>query len=166
MVQEGNGSSSVDIWRDTPLRYLGYANECGEAFGPLYPRFIRPSYVVAFAYVGCDTVDKAWKAKTDGDESIVIAKKASDALIWQTLASVLIPGKVIHMITHQTHQAMSWQSIHRLVPRPLIRQWIPTCVGLSCIPFIIHPIDHGVDFLMDHTVRKYLLSQASSPQSK
>ena len=24
-----------DIYRDSPLRYLGYANECGEAFRPL-----------------------------------------------------------------------------------------------------------------------------------
>ena len=27
----------VDIYRDSPLRYLGYANECGEAFRPLVP---------------------------------------------------------------------------------------------------------------------------------
>ena len=42
---------TADIWRDTPLRYMGYANEVGEAFRPLFPKLVRPSYGVAFAYV-------------------------------------------------------------------------------------------------------------------
>jgi hypothetical protein len=54
---------SVDIWRDTPIRYLGYANEVGESFRPLMPALVIPSYVVAFGYVACDTVDKAMRAK-------------------------------------------------------------------------------------------------------
>ena len=29
--------AEVDIWRDTPIRYLGYANECGEAFKAFLP---------------------------------------------------------------------------------------------------------------------------------
>ena len=37
---------------------------------------------------------------------------------------------------------------------------IPTLVGLASIPFIIHPIDHFVDYLMDNSIRvwtkKYL----------
>jgi hypothetical protein len=31
-------SKKVDIWRDTKLRYLGYSNEIGEAFGTIYPK--------------------------------------------------------------------------------------------------------------------------------
>ena len=30
----------VDLWRETSVRYLGYANEVGEAFRPIYPRVI------------------------------------------------------------------------------------------------------------------------------
>lgn len=52
---------SVDIWRDTPLRLLGYANELGESFRYMYPRLVTPSYIVAFAYVFSDTQDKALK---------------------------------------------------------------------------------------------------------
>ena len=32
----------TDIWRDSPLRYLGYANEVGEAFKPIFPEFLNP----------------------------------------------------------------------------------------------------------------------------
>ena len=30
--------ASVDLYRDTPVRFLGYANELGESFKPLIPR--------------------------------------------------------------------------------------------------------------------------------
>jgi mitochondrial fission process protein 1 len=36
-------------------------------------------------------------------------------------------------------------------------KWIPTITGLLSIPLIIHPIDKGVDVLMDETYRKYVL---------
>ena len=43
----GEGTGEVDIYRDTALRYMGYANEVGEAFGPIVPAWIVPfSYVV------------------------------------------------------------------------------------------------------------------------
>ena len=44
----GDGEEKeVDIYRDTALRYMGYANEVGEAFGPIVPAWIVPfSYVV------------------------------------------------------------------------------------------------------------------------
>ena len=34
-----------DIYRDSPLRYAGYLNECGEAFRP-----IVPGYIVILSY--------------------------------------------------------------------------------------------------------------------
>ena len=78
----------VDIYRDTPVRLLGYANEVGEAFRALvgggralglkgkgsHPtnpilaspaqvsvQWVRASYGVASAYVLADTYDKADK---------------------------------------------------------------------------------------------------------
>jgi hypothetical protein len=48
--------------RDGPLRYLGYANEVGEAVAAWVPFYCYVlSYVVAVAYVLWDTVDKFWK---------------------------------------------------------------------------------------------------------
>ena len=51
----------TDLYRDTPVRYLGYANEVGESFRHLFPRLVKPSYGVAFAYVFADAADKAKK---------------------------------------------------------------------------------------------------------
>ena len=141
-----------DIWRESPLRYLGYANEVGEAFGPLYPKYVRPSYGIALLYVGCDTVDKTWKSIQHGDGTIQTLQKSSDALVWQTLASVLIPGKIIHLVTAGATHTCSMDFATRL-PKPL-RLYGPTVIGLATIPFIIHPIDHAVDYLMDNTLRK------------
>ena len=45
-----------DPWRDSLLRYAGYANECGEAFRHVLPRLLVPSYGVALLYVTGDTV--------------------------------------------------------------------------------------------------------------
>ena len=55
---------------------------------------VAPSYVLSFGYVGCDTVDKILKAQKAGDDTKRVAIKGMDCLLWQTLASVLIPGKV------------------------------------------------------------------------
>lgn len=145
-------AKTVDIWRDSPLRYLGYANEVGEAFRPLYPRFVVPSYGVAFLYVGCDTADKTWKSAQNGDNNVDIFKKSSDALIWQTLASVLVPGQIIHAVTAVATKACNSSSLAHLPSR--VRMYGPTAVGLAAIPFIIHPVDHAVDYFMDETYRK------------
>lgn len=41
---------------------------------------------------------------------------------------------------------------------PVVRRWAPTAIGLGVIPFIIHPIDHFVDQIMDATTRKWSIS--------
>lgn len=50
----------IDIWRDTPVRLLGYANEVGESFRHIFPRMVGPSYALAFAYTFGDVADKAY----------------------------------------------------------------------------------------------------------
>ncbi|KAK3250780.1 hypothetical protein CYMTET_39856 [Cymbomonas tetramitiformis] len=53
----------VDLYRDTLLRYLGYSNECGEAFRPLVGNFwANMTYIIAVSYVLADAVDKGAKA--------------------------------------------------------------------------------------------------------
>lgn len=161
----------VDIWRDSPLRYMGYANEVGEAFRHMYPKFVRPSYAVAFLYVGCDTIDKTITAyrkigSSDSNNLANAAKVGLDAFIWQTFASVLIPGKIIHLIAstviyglnrdsakymNSTHYKLRYYKV-----TPKMKLWAPTIVGLAVIPLIIHPIDNFVDYCMDNSVRKLI----------
>jgi fission process protein 1 len=50
---------NVDIYRDTPVRLLGYANEIGEAFRAITStKFVWATYGLASMYVLADTQDK------------------------------------------------------------------------------------------------------------
>ena len=81
--------ASVDLYRDTPVRFLGYANELGESFKPLIPRVAYfGTYGVACAYVAADANDKYQR---DGDvargevlvehlEALVDVKAVGDAV--------------------------------------------------------------------------------------
>merc|ERR1712150_434334 len=93
-------TAEVDIYRDTPLRYMGYANEVGEAFRALvHVNWVRCSYGLASAYVLADTYDKGVKqSKEPGADTSKVAIAAMDTLLWQALASVIVPGFTINRI--------------------------------------------------------------------
>ncbi|KAG6623181.1 Mitochondrial fission process protein 1 [Phytophthora cinnamomi] len=152
-------SKDKDIWRESLVRYLGYANELGESFRPIVPRLVVPSYLFAFGYVLGDTVDKASKAHkkalAEGISTLkrnaVVVDATIDTLAWQTMASVVIPGFTINRVV-----AMSSIAVQRAVKSsPTVRRWAPTAIGLGVIPLIIHPIDSFVDVAMDNTLRKW-----------
>ncbi len=152
-----SNSSDSDPFRDTSIRYLGYANEVGESFRPIFPRLVIPSYGIAFAYVGADAIHKSLKARNNGSDRSTIIRIGTDALLWQTLASVLIPGKVIQIITSSAvHVFQSDTKIVKSLSKS-VRTWSPTVIGLTTIPFIIHPIDNAVDYLFEHSIRKWWL---------
>jgi len=142
-TEEGTSSSAaaeLDLFRDTPVRLLGYANEVGEAFKPVAPRVLYyGSYATSLAYV---LADAKHKYDADGD-----ARHGVDALVWQLFASVILPGAVVNRIVAATAAATK---------RPLV----PTAVGLASIPFIIKPIDELVHFCMDSTLRPWLHDDA------
>lgn len=145
-----------DLYRDTPVRYLGYANEIGEAFRPVIRKvFVHASYVVAVGYVLADTADKSRKqyAKPEilGGGARGAAIASGDTLLWQMFASVIIPGFTINRICWLSKKVLSMNKV-----KGSLGKWAPTALGLLAIPFIIHPIDHGVDLVMDQTYRKYV----------
>ena len=82
-----------------------------------------------------------------------VFKTAADTFIWQLFASVLIPGYTINLVAKQSTRLMTLDAIQRSL-NPLVRRYAPTAIGLAVIPLIIHPIDTGVDFVMDRTFRK------------
>jgi mitochondrial fission process protein 1 len=61
-MQMSENKKPYDIWRDSPLRFAGYCNEVGEAFAPIYPKFLLPSYILSVGYVLGDTFDKTYIA--------------------------------------------------------------------------------------------------------
>uniref|UniRef100_G3PX07 Mitochondrial fission process protein 1 n=1 Tax=Gasterosteus aculeatus TaxID=69293 RepID=G3PX07_GASAC len=152
---EEKTSKTVDIYRDTWVRFLGYANEVGEAFRAQVPvSFVRGTYAVATVYVTADAVDKGKKAAAaHGDKpgrATRVAAAVVDTFVWQALASVIVPGFTINRVC-----AASLHLLARTTKWPLpVRKWTTTAIGLSTIPFIITPIDRSVDFLLDSSLRK------------
>ncbi|XP_055696576.1 mitochondrial fission process protein 1 [Lutzomyia longipalpis] len=143
-----------DLYRDTPVRYLGYSNEVGEAFRPLIKKiFVHLSYGIAVTYVCADAFDKSHKVykRPSGGGAKAAAITAGDVLLWQMLASVIIPGFTINRICWGTGKLL--KMTHQ---KGVIKKWVPTFVGLASIPAIIHPIDNFVDTLMDKTYRVYI----------
>ena len=147
----------VDVFRDSLLRYLGYANEVGEALRPVAPAFYYPSYLIAFGYVLGDTIDKSARAshecdalkKRGSERSLHITEAAVDTLCWQTLASVVLPGYTINRAVEATTVALD-----KFKVRGIAARWTPTAVGFAAIPMIIHPIDNLVHFMMDNSIRR------------
>jgi len=139
-----------DFFRRGAVRFLGYANEVGEAFRPIVPRWaVNATYAVAGTYV---CADAGWRAHTQPPTaSHGKLVEAGDTLAWQTLASIAIPGAVINRIV--------W-SVGKLAPGG---SWLPTLAGLAAIPLIIKPIDHGVDWVLDNTVRTLYASEKPKP---
>lgn len=76
---------------------------------------------------------------------------AGDVLLWQGLASVIIPGFTINRICYGSALLLKIMKANKT-----LRKAGPTAVGLASIPLIIHPIDRSMDFVMDNTYRKYL----------
>ncbi|NWT86369.1 MTFP1 protein, partial [Lanius ludovicianus] len=150
------GQPEPDLYRDTWVRYLGYANEVGESFRPLVPvPVVWASYGVATAYVTADAIDKGRKAAT------VMGVAVVDTFVWQSLASVAIPGFTINRLC-----AASLALLGSLTRWPLpVRRWTTTALGLAAIPLIITPIDRTVDFLMDSSLRKLYGTPGEPPTS-
>ncbi|XP_015672931.1 mitochondrial fission process protein 1 [Protobothrops mucrosquamatus] len=167
MAGPGAAEPPPDLYRDTWVRYLGYANEVGESFRALVPvSVVWASYGVATAYVTADAVDKGKKAAAaatpqEEGRTTQAAVAVVDTFIWQALASVAIPGFTINRIC-----AGSLYLMGRLTHWPLpARKWTTTAIGLTAIPFIIKPIDRSVDFLMDSSLRKLYKSEKKPPPS-
>jgi fission process protein 1 len=169
---QDKATGGSDVFRDTWIRYLGYANEVGEAFGPIFPRYVIPSYGVAFAYVFADANYKIYNAFKNEQRRLLLEKSkigetevqslnkrkiaviGADALIWQTFASVLIPGKCIHFVTNGSKFLLEESFFKNVNLNKNVRKWGPTAIGLLTIPVIIHPIDQFVDYAMDNSIRK------------
>ena len=148
---------NVDPYRETSLRYMGYANELGEAFTSYLPEWGLPaSYCVAASYVMFDTIDKgqkAFDAAEEEDKFTDTLRISTETMTWQMLASVFWPGSIIRVIVNMAaHMAGN------------DHQFLPTLVGLAAIPLIIKPIDTTVDKLMETSISKVIHGEIKTPE--
>jgi mitochondrial fission process protein 1 len=80
-----------------------------------------------------------------------VIKAFGDALIFQCFASVLIPGNIIAFFVETSDEKL--KEVESLKDNEAVLKWGPTFIGLGAIPFIVHPIDVSVDFVMEHSIR-------------
>ena len=140
----------TDIYRDSPLRYLGYANEVGEAFRPLVPvEVVYFSYFAAISYILADTVDKGRKGAEDGG-ALNGVLGALDTFSWQMLASVLFPSFIINRLVCY----LTTLGEVGAMPDILSFDFLPTIAGLIAIPLIIVPLDCLAHFTMNGSYRR------------
>ena len=160
-----------DIFRDSLLRYMGYANECGEAFVAWLPAWGVPAtYGVAATYVLADTIDKGvkrWnKAEGEDNRAQQAFAVATETVTWQMLASVFWPGSFIRVVVASTNLALAKAdtgAFEALAAQGVdIERILPTLFGLAAIPFIVHPIDTTVDKAADMSFAKALQGKMKS----
>lgn len=148
---------NVDPYRETSLRYMGYANELGEAFTSYLPEWGLPaSYCVAASYVMFDTIDKGQKAYDAAEEEDKLTdtlRISMETMTWQMLASVFWPGSIIRVIVNMAAHMAGGE-----------HQFLPTLVGLAAIPMIIKPIDTTVDKLMETSISKVIHGEIKTPE--
>src|SRR6056300_1852676 len=148
---------AVDPYRETSLRYMGYANELGEAFTTYLPDWGLPaSYCVAASYVMFDTIDKGQKAYDAAEEEDKLTdtlRISAETMTWQMLASVFWPGSIIRVIVNMAAHMAGDE-----------HQFLPTLVGLAAIPMIVKPIDTTVDKLMETSISKVIHGEIKTPE--
>jgi fission process protein 1 len=153
---------AVDPYRETSLRYMGYANELGEAFTTYLPEWGLPaSYCVAASYVMFDTVDKgqkAYDAADEGEKFQDTLRISAETLTWQMLASVFWPGSIIRVIVNASATMISNRDLDDQL------HFLPTLIGLMAIPVIVKPIDTTVDKLMENSVSKVINGEIKTPE--
>ena len=138
-----------DPYRETSIRYMGYANEVGEALEDYLPDWGLPaSYCVAATYVIFDTFDKGQRAydSTPREDRFEETLRAStETLVWQILASIIWPGGVIKLFVNVIDLIIPYDDTI-----------LPTFIGILLIPVIIRPIDVFVDLLMEDTISRVI----------
>ena len=106
---------------------------------------------------------KVWSSTDDrreNDRTREAALATFDTLLWQSLASVMIPGATINMIVRASRFAISRSSF-----LPIYAKWFPTTMGIGSIYFICHPIDNAVDFALDNSTRQWIKSNLNEDKS-
>lgn len=64
----GGDDNKYNIFRDSLMRYCGYANEVGARFRYQYPRLVGPSYILAFGYCLADSVSAGYQVMMSSEK--------------------------------------------------------------------------------------------------
>jgi fission process protein 1 len=89
-----------------------------------------------------------------------------DKSIWHTFASMVLPMYAVHGVVDTADWYLKSLLQHKNIKKiiimakgnvnsiPKYASYSSVLFGLLCIPWIIHPLDHATDFVMDNSIRK------------
>jgi hypothetical protein len=130
-------------------RPLAYASEVGESMRKVIPKLVTPLYALSIGYV---FVDIAIKYLNIGDRSTNYKKYfLLDLSLWHLGASILFPAITINRFVHGSTYLLNKAKVGNKVA-----VFGPAIAAVCLIPFIVHPLDHATDWLMDNSFRKYI----------
>ena len=136
----------IDIFKETPLRYLAFTNDFGEVLrNSIGNKLANASYLVTAAYATGD-VYNTYKRNLPNKE-LAIAE-ATDCAIWQVFASVLITPILLGSARYGLSRALLRVNVPHMV-----RHRAPEVIPLASIPFLVPYIDQKTDDLMDKYYR-------------
>ena len=165
----------ADIFRHTPVRYLGYANEIGEAFRyHIKLRTLVFAYVLSTGYIVGDTLDKGIKSykkiTLKNKENNINTLKNDNLNIQDNNDKIQTKNdSPLYHVIKSGGFCLCWQILAtELVPAfivfqvvkitkkligtnrsPFIIKWVPTLAGLCLIPTFPHTVDPLIDNLFD-----------------
>lgn len=158
-VLYGNAAAPT-LFRQLPVRLLGYTNEVGESFKPYIGMWTYIfTYAVTITYVCSDTVYQTWlvnESLEDSKSQFIVVKAAIDVFIWQMLASVMVSGFVVKHIVLLSQLFLNLDYLEKPLSEQKEKLWyksFPTIMGMLSIPCIVKPIDTAVTMAMDYTIR-------------
>ncbi|EER07195.1 conserved hypothetical protein [Perkinsus marinus ATCC 50983] len=158
-----------DIFRDTQLRYLAFAqrilrvitpsarqvrylaftSDVGEAFRPVVPRWLVNTSYAATGDIGYSTWLEYKRTKDLADHKIRVWTAAAKATTFQMVASLALPFAIIHSTVHYSGVMLRRMA----VKNARLLQGGPTIIGLAIVPFLPivcdKPIEHGVDLIFE-----------------
>ncbi len=158
LYQDGSGGREKDFYRDTGARYLGYANDIGEAFRSVIgPTWAHRTYWVAGAYALADALSKGKKSFNEArgesfhDRMFHFLGGVLDVGIFHFIASITVPPMIIRATQDKINKVMS-----RRMAQTAFGRGLPVAVGLALIPLIVKPVDWAAEKFLDMTIRPVL----------
>lgn len=138
-----------------------YASEVGESFRPVVPRtLVNSLYVVSVSYVLMDIIGRTYCVKDQGSDKMSIF--AFDTFLFHLFGSLILPAVFIHKLVKTTTKGMV-----KYCPNYLrLHSWIPALLALGSVPFIIEPIDHVTEFMLDKAVRPFYIDKIAKEAHK
>jgi fission process protein 1 len=125
-------------------RFLAYTSDVGEAARPIVnKKVVYAAYGMSGAYCFGAVGYKGYTAKNEGKQGAELADIIGQETVFQLVASLLLPGIIIHTGVHQTQKLLKARQA-----RPFLQSWAPSLVGLGLIP-AMPLVDHPCEMLLE-----------------